>query len=106
MNFIRTLSGAFATSMINTSWEHETRYVYAELAGLTDKVGIATQAMLNSGMSIDQVRSSMDWTLQNQSVMVATNQLFMVIALIFACAAGLIWLAPRPKQAVDTSAVH
>ncbi|ENM3825103.1 multidrug efflux MFS transporter permease subunit VceB [Vibrio cholerae] len=106
MNFIRTLSGAFATSMINTSWEHETRYVHAELAGLTDKAGVATQAMQNSGMSAEQTRSAMDWILQNQSVMVATNQLFIVIALIFVFAACMIWFAPKPKQAVDTSAVH
>ncbi|MVD33376.1 MFS transporter, partial [Vibrio cholerae] len=97
---------AFATSMINTSWEHETRYVHAELAGLTDKAGVATQAMQNSGMSAEQTRSAMDWILQNQSVMVATNQLFIVIALIFVFAACMIWFAPKPKQAVDTSAVH
>lgn len=75
MNFIRTLSGAFATSMINTSWEHETRYVHAELAGLTDRSGVALEAMQNGGMSAEQARSSMDWMLQGQSVMIATNQL-------------------------------
>lgn len=106
MNFIRTLSGAFATSMINTSWEHETRYVHAELAGLTDRSGVALAAMQNGGMSAEQARSSMDWMLQGQSVMIATNQLFMVIACIFALAACMIWLAPKPKQGVDTSSVH
>lgn len=106
MNFIRTLSGAFATSMINTSWERQTRYVHAELAGLTDRAGVATQAMQSSGMGIGQVRSSMDWLLQKQSVMVATNQLFMVIAVIFAVAACIIWFAPKPKHAVDPSAAH
>lgn len=73
MNFIRTLSGAFATSMINTSWQHETRYVHAELAGLTDRSGVALEAMQNGGMSAEQARSSMDWMLQGQSVMIATN---------------------------------
>ncbi|MFV0448684.1 MAG: DHA2 family efflux MFS transporter permease subunit [Vibrio sp.] len=106
MNFIRTLSGAFATSMINTSWENQTRYVHAELAGLTDRVGVATHAMQNSGMGIGQVRSSMDWLLQKQSVMVATNQLFMVIAVIFAVAACIIWFAPKPQHTVDPGAAH
>ncbi|NAW70482.1 multidrug efflux MFS transporter permease subunit VceB [Vibrio sp. V27_P1S3P104] len=106
MNFIRTLSGAFATSMINTSWERESRYVHAELSGLTDKAGVASQAMQNAGMSTEQARSAMDWTLQNQSVMVATNQLFLMIAVIFAVAGCMIWFAPKPKHAVDTSAVH
>ena len=106
MNFIRTLSGAFATSMVNTSWENQTRYVKAEMAGLTDQSGAATEAMTNAGMGMDQTRGIMDWMLQGQSVMVATNQIFMVIAVIFTVAAFVIWLAPRPTRAVDTSSVH
>lgn len=106
MNFIRTLSGAFATSMINTSWERETRYVHSELASLTDQHGVATQAMQSAGMSLDQVRGSIDWLVQKQSVMVATNQLFMVIAVIFAVAAFVIWLAPKPTRTVDPGAAH
>ena len=105
MNFIRTLSGAFATSMVNTTWESQTRYVHSELAGLTDRGSHATQAMLNNGMQMGQIRGSMDWLLQGQSVMVATNQIFMAIAVIFSVAAFVIWLAPKPRV-VDTSAVH
>ncbi|WP_316678435.1 DHA2 family efflux MFS transporter permease subunit [uncultured Tolumonas sp.] len=106
MNFIRTLSGAFATSMVNTSWENQTRYVHAELSGLTDQSGAATDAMTGSGMVVDQARGIMDWMLQGQSVMVATNKIFMAIAVLFTIAAFAIWLAPRPTKIVDTSAVH
>ena len=106
MNFIRTLSGAFATSMVNTSWENQTRYAKAELVGLTDQSGAAAGAMANAGMGEEQTRGIMDWMLQGQSVMVATNQIFMVIAVIFAVAAFVIWLAPKPTRAVDPSAVH
>ena len=52
-----------------------------------------------------EVRGSIDWLLQGQSVMVATNQIFMAIAVIFVVAAMIIWLAPKPKK-VDISAVH
>lgn len=106
MNFIRTLSAAFATSIINTSWERESRYVHSELSGLTDQHGIATQMMQASGMAMDQVRSSLDWILQKQSVMVATNQLFVIIAAIFVFAAFVIWFAPKPKHSVDPGAAH
>ena len=102
MNFIRTLSGAFATSMVNTSWESQTRYVHAELSGLTDQSG----AMTSAGMGVEQARGIMDWMLQGQSVMVATNKIFMAIAVLFTIAAFAIWLAPRPTKIVDTSAVH
>ena len=91
---------------MNTSWENQTRYVKAEMAGLTDQSGAATEAMTNAGMGMDQTRGIMDWMLQGQSVMVATNQIFMVIAVIFTVAAFVIWLAPRPTRAVDTSSVH
>ncbi len=36
MNFLRTLSGAFATSLVNTAWEGRTTTNHAELAGLAD----------------------------------------------------------------------
>lgn len=106
MNFIRTLSGAFATSMINTSWERETRYVHSELSALTDQHGVATHAMQSTGMSMDQILGSVDWIVQKQSVMVATNQLFVIIAAIFVVAACIIWLAPKPKHSVDPGAAH
>lgn len=98
MNFIRTLSGAFATAMINTAWERETRYVHAEMAGLTDQHGVATQMMQQAGMPMQAIRGSIDWMVQKQSVMVATNQLFIIIAVIFAVAACLIWLARNPYR--------
>ena len=106
MNFIRTLSGAFATSMVNTGWERETRYVRAELAGLTDRAGEASAAMQHAGAGGGQVRGTLDWLLQGQSVMVATNKLFMLIGGLFIVAAFVIWLAPRPTRQVDPGAAH
>jgi DHA2 family multidrug resistance protein len=38
--------------------------------------------------------------------MLATNHIFMVTSYTFAFAAIAIWLAPKPKRAADTSAVH
>ncbi|MDW6004494.1 DHA2 family efflux MFS transporter permease subunit [Vibrio mangrovi] len=106
MNFIRTFSGAIATSVVNTSWERESRYIHAELSGLTDPQGTVTATMQAGGMSSEQARSAVDMLVQNQSVMVATNQLFMVIAVIFMAAACLIWFAPKPKHAVGPAASH
>ncbi len=106
MNFIRTLSGAFATSMVNTGWERETRYVRAELAGLTDRAGEASAAMQQAGAGGGQVRGTLDWLLQGQSVMVATNKLFLLIGGLFIVAAFVIWLAPRPTRQVDPGAAH
>ena len=53
-----------------------------------------------------QVRGTLDWLLQGQSVMVATNKLFMLIGGLFIVAAVVIWLAPRPTRQVDPGAAH
>lgn len=98
MNFIRTLSGAIATSISTTAWEDETSYVHAELSGLTDRSGEVMQAMQQSGMNIEQSRVALNGLVQTQSAMVATNQIFMVIAVIFVLAACIIWLCPKPSN--------
>jgi DHA2 family multidrug resistance protein len=38
---------------------------------------------------------------QSQSVMIATNQLMMLVTFAFLLAAAAIWLAPRPTRAID-----
>lgn len=106
MSFCRTVSGAFATSLVNTGWENKTAYNHAELAGLTDQSGAVSQLLSQSGMAPDQVLGTMANTLQAQSVMLATNQIFMLAGLAFILAASAIWLAPRPTRVADTSAAH
>jgi DHA2 family multidrug resistance protein len=106
-NFLRTLSGAVATSIVNTAWEDKTSAMHAELVGYVDRTGEAASALTASGMSPDMVRTSLDNLLQGQSVMLATNQLMAVVAAIFVVAACVIWLAPKPARAVDmTQAGH
>jgi DHA2 family multidrug resistance protein len=101
MNFIRTLSGAVATSLVTTSWEDKTTYKHAELAGLADSTGEAARNLTGSGMSMDGVRAVLDQVTQGQSVMLATNDIIWMVALAFCVAASAIWLAPRPRRAMD-----
>jgi len=107
MNFIRTLSGAVATSIVTTSWEDKTTYMHAELAGLVDRSGETARTLSNMGLSSDAVRSALDNMAQSQSVMLATNEMLLFVAVAFALAAAVIWLAPRPTRKVDmTQAGH
>jgi DHA2 family multidrug resistance protein len=107
MNFIRTLSGAVATSIVTTAWEDKTTYMHAELAGLVDQSGETTRTLANMGLSSDAVRSALDNMAQSQSVMLATNELLLLVAVAFTIAAAVIWLAPRPTRKVDmTQAGH
>jgi len=102
-NFLRTLSGAVATSVVTTVWEDQGRVKHEELVGLIDRSGDAAAALSQSGLSPDAVRGMLDRLLEGQSVMLATNELMGVIALVFAVGALVIWLARRPTRGVDLS---
>jgi len=105
MNFLRTLSGAFATSIVTTSWENKTTYEHAELSGLVDRSGEVAHMLTRAGASSDQTLLALDRMTQGQSVMLATNEILWLVAGAFALAACIIWLAPRPKRAVDMTQV-
>jgi len=100
-NFLRTMSGAITTSLVTTAWDDKTTYAHAELAGLTDRNGETMRTLTGSGFSHDAAVSQINNMVQSQSVMIATNQLMMVVALAFLLAAFAIWLAPKPSRAID-----
>jgi len=106
MSFLRTLGAAISTSVVNTAWEDRIKLNHAELAGQVDASGEATQAMLASGLNMDATRATLDRVLENQSVMLSTNQLFLLIAVVLFAAACTIWLAPKPNRVADASAAH
>jgi DHA2 family multidrug resistance protein len=97
-NFLRTMSGAIATSLVTTAWEDKTNYVHAELSGLADTNGSAVNLLTTIGGSHDAALAQLNTMVQSQSVMIATNQLMLVVALAFAIAALAIWLAPKPVR--------
>jgi DHA2 family multidrug resistance protein len=102
-NFLRTMSGAVATSLVTTFWEDKTTYMHAELSGLADRNGEVLQTLTASGISPDGAISQLNNLVQSQSVMIATNQMMFIVALAFVFAAAIIWLAPKPTRTVDPS---
>jgi MFS transporter, DHA2 family, multidrug resistance protein len=100
-NFLRTLSGAVATSVVQTIWEDKASYNHSELSGLTDRSGQAMQTFQAQGMSHDQALYALNSLVDEQSVMIATNQTMAIVAVAFFVAAAVIWLAPKPKHAVS-----
>lgn len=104
LNFLRTLSGAFATSLVNTLWESGAKAKHAELAGLIDPQGETAATLAQTGMSPDAVRGVLEQLTQSQSVMVATNDLMLLMGAAFFIAAFAIWLAPKPARVVDAAA--
>jgi len=104
-NFARTLSGAFATSLTITGWEHYTKYFRAELSVVSDTTaGIG--AMVEKGLPKELARGIMDQLIESQSMLLAKNRVLLVLACIIFFAALSIWIAPKPTRPIDSSRIH
>jgi len=99
-NFVRTLAGAFATSLATTMWEREAKMAHENLAGLVRPLP------QGSDFTPEQARMVLERIVQTESVTLATNAIFWGCTGLFALAAMLVWFAPRPSGKVDLSAVH
>lgn len=105
-NFMRTLAGAFATSIVQTGWSNATRENQTELAGAMQNGQIVLDGATAQGVPQDTSVHLLSYLVEGQSVMLATLNMFAAIALCFFVAATLIWLAPKPKGPIDTSGAH
>jgi DHA2 family multidrug resistance protein len=106
MSFCRTFAGAIATSLVNTSWEDKIKNKHAELSGLVDQAGHYAAMLTSSGWSSGQATEKINQIAESQSVMLATNQLFLIIGICYVFAALAVWLAPKPTRVADTSQAH
>jgi DHA2 family multidrug resistance protein len=104
MNFLRTLSGAFATSMVTTVWSNQTTRNHAELAGLADRDHTVRDMLAQSGMQPDSATQVVDYLVTSQSGMLSTNQVMTAIAVMFIVAASIIWMAPKPVRTIGPGA--
>jgi DHA2 family multidrug resistance protein len=105
-NFMRTLAGAFATSLVQTGWYNAARENQTELAGAVDNDQRAMDAMTAQGAPQDVATNLLTHLVEGQSVMLSTLNMFAAIAICFGFAATLIWLVPKPKGPIDTSGAH
>jgi DHA2 family multidrug resistance protein len=61
------------------------------------------RSLTGLGLAPDARNATLDNLLTGQSVMLATNQIFWIVAAMFVISAFAIWLAPRPTRAVAMS---
>ncbi len=105
LSFTRTMSGAFATCLATTFWTDTARKSRVQLLNQTD-TGAAVHRMTGLGMDHGQAIRQFEGLIQSQSVMLATDKLFLGIAILMAIAALSIWLIPKPKGATGPVAAH
>jgi len=106
MNFLRTMAGAVAVAISTTLWYDGAEGKRAALSGVLNGAQAFMDQLTARGFSVEQARLMISQMVDRESVALATGQTFVVAALIFVAAASIIWLAPRPSRAVDTSSVH
>ncbi|MFV4649288.1 MFS transporter, partial [Mycobacterium tuberculosis] len=94
ISFVRTVAGAFGTSITTTAWENSGARVRADVVGHLNNAPQALTAIQGGGFSADQALRQLDNLVQSQSVMVATNHMFQAIAAVMFLAAAVVWLAP------------
>ena len=105
-SFVRTLAGAFATSIVATRWENAAASHHAELAGRLNGVDGVSRVLAGAGMGPTQTLSTLNALVDQQAVMLATNQLFWEIAGVFALGLTVVWAIPRPRRHVPAGAAH
>ena len=98
LNFSRTLLGAFAVSVMTTVWDDHSSRNHAEFVGLVDADGALINGLLQSGLTTEVGQAVLDRLISTQSVMIATNEIMMVVSGTFFLGACVIWLAPRPRS--------
>jgi len=105
-NFMRTLAGAFATSLIQSGWQNATRFNQTQLAGAMVNGQQVLDAADAAALPHDTSTHLLSMVVEGQSVMLATLNMFGVIAIALGVAATVIWLVPKPKGPIDTSGAH
>src|ERR1700693_2126184 len=84
MNFVRTISGAFATSLVTTFWQDKSYTAHDQLTSISDSTGqLAAQVAGAPAMVGQAAREMFNGLVTSQSLMLATNGLMIAIAILF-----------------------
>lgn len=105
MSFIRTMSGAVGASIAASWWFDMAAVSRSEMVDRLN-TGDTEAALATSGFTNDQVRGGVERLVDGEAFAVAITQLFTLSAVIFVVAALIIWLAPRPRRALEPGAAH
>ncbi|MCL1621619.1 hypothetical protein [Ralstonia pseudosolanacearum] len=105
MNFLRTLSGAVATSLVMAAWQNRTTLNHAELVGMNGVGGALRPVFSADGLASDTSLQYIDRLVGSQSLMLATNQVMAAIVVFFLVAATATWLAPKHARQIDPTAM-
>jgi DHA2 family multidrug resistance protein len=106
MNFVRTISGAFATSLVTTAWQDRSYIAHDQLASIVDPTGQLAATISGATDTAGQMaRELLNGLVTSQSLLLATNGLMIVIGIVFFVSSFAIALAPKAARTVDAASV-
>ncbi len=97
-NFVRTTAIAFGATISLTLWFSAQSVARSELVGKLQPQA-ASEALAASGMSAESSRQVISSIVQQEAVTLSVNNMFYLLAFLFALAALLVWMVPRPNLA-------
>ncbi len=92
-NFLRTVGSAFAVSIATTAWDYKTTAARTDLSGAVSPGAVSE--LQAAGMPGQMAVHQLSDMVQTQSAMIALNQVMLIVALVFAAGAVLVWLTPK-----------
>jgi len=98
INFLRTIAGAIATAATISAWSTDAVTSRSHLVGRLNFPHDLMTRLEDRGMGIDQALHSLDGLVQSQSIMLATNHMFLLLGAVVGLTAVGIWLMPRPAN--------
>ncbi|MEB0056848.1 DHA2 family efflux MFS transporter permease subunit [Variovorax sp. LG9.2] len=107
-NFLRITAGAMGTSIVTTVWDNRATTHHAQLAESINQGNSAATGMISglqsNGFSADQVLAQINRLIDQQSFMLAANDVFYASAVLFIFLIPLVWLAKPAKGGAGSDA--
>jgi len=102
-NFARITAGAMGTSIATTLWENRAALHHAQLVESVSQGSAATHSAMvglsSSGFSAEQVLGQINRMVDQQSFMLAANDVFYASAVLFLLLIPFVWLAKPTRSA-------
>jgi MFS transporter, DHA2 family, multidrug resistance protein len=105
MSFLRTMAGAVGTSLSTTLYSDSAVVARSEIVSKLNS-DPTSETLQAGGFSLQQVRIAIEQTVTQESYALAIGHVFLLSAIVFAGAAMIIWLSPKPSRTVEAGAAH
>lgn len=105
MNFLRTMAGAIGASIAVTLWDDHAKLARSEIVS-TMHVTDTQQVLMQKGFNSETALGIISDLVNKEALTLSVNHVFLIFAMVFIFAGLIIWLCPKPKNAVEAGAAH